>query len=115
MSKNKSDWNIPSDWLFHLGWFFILPLIIVLSSAMLAALSELKAANTANLFWSGFGLGCLGIVILFFARLPLYRQRQFFKFGPGTLPPFYRKLYWLAYTIVLISLLLLGAVWLQIK
>lgn len=115
MNKNKSDWQIPSDWAFHFSWFLILPATIILSSALLPAIAELKKANVVNLFWSGFSLGCLGIVILFFARLPLYRQQQFFKFGPKALPSFHRKLYWLAYAIVLAAVSLLGVVWLRIK
>jgi hypothetical protein len=115
VSKKSSDWYIPPDWAFQLfGWvsiFLSLALVSILSSG----LNQLQAANIFYLFWSGLGLGALGIILLFSARLPLYRQRRFFTFGPKALPAFHRKLYWLAYAAVVAGVLLLGVVWLRIK
>jgi hypothetical protein len=87
----------------------------ILTSILLPALSFLKAADALNLFYSGLGIGSLGIVLLFFARLPLYHQRRFWTFGPRELPAFHRKLYWLAYLFVVASVLLLAVVWLKVK
>lgn len=69
--------------------------------------------NVASLFWSGLGLGCVGAILLYFARLPLYRQRRYFTFGPKALPPSHRKTYWLAYAFVIASVFLLSVVWLR--
>jgi hypothetical protein len=57
----------------------------------------------------------LGIFLLFFSRLPLYRQRRFWTFGPRELPAFNRKLYWLAYLFFVASILLLLTIWLKVK
>jgi len=111
MSKKSSDWYVPPDWLLVL----ILPANAILACILLPALSYLKAADALNLFYSGLGIGSLGIVLLFFARFPLYRQHKFLTFGPRELPAVHRKLYWLAYLFVVASVLLLAVVWLKVK
>jgi hypothetical protein len=115
MSKKSSDWYVPPDWLAQLSLVFILPAIAILASILLPALSFLKTTDALNLFYSGLGIGSLGIILLFFARFPLYRQRKFLTFGPRELPAFHRKLYWLAYLFVVASVLLLAVVWLKVK
>lgn len=106
MNKNKSDWQVPSDWVTMFGLFTIVP-----ATAFLAALlPPVTSANVFGVYLCGLGLGCLGIVLLFFARMPLYRQRQFFTFGPKALPAFHRKLYWLAYVAIVSAILLFAAI-----
>jgi hypothetical protein len=58
-------------------------------------------------FLIAIGLGIIGIVLLFLARLPLYRQKRFFVFGPKHLDAAHRKLYQAAYAFVWISVFLL--------
>ena len=115
MNGKKSDWYVPPDWACLFGLWFVLPAEVILASCLLPALAQLKEANAVDLFYSGLALGCFGIVLLFLARLPLYRQRRFWTFGPSALPNFHRKLYWLAYLFVVASVLLLGVVWLKVK
>ena len=115
MSKKSSDWYVPPDLACLFGLWVILPGVIILTACLLTALERLKEANAVDLFYSGLALGCFGIVLLFLARLPLYRQRRFWTFGPSALPNLYRKLYWLAYLFVVASVLLLAAVWLKVK
>ena len=56
-------------------------------------------------------LGCLfavgGVVALFLARLPLYRQRRFFSSGPKLLDEPHRRLYRWAYHFICLGWLLL--------
>jgi hypothetical protein len=111
MSKKSSDWYIPPDWFLLFSCWLILPAIPIL----FLVLSSLKTADALNLFYSGLGIGGLGVVFLFFARLPLYRQHRFLVFGPRELPAFHRKLYWLAYLFVVTSVLLLAVVWSKVK
>jgi hypothetical protein len=115
MSKKSSDWYVPLDWIFLFGWMFVMPAVAILACLLLPALDLLKETNAVGLFYSGLGLCCFGIVLLFLARLPLYRQRRFWTFGPSALPNLYRKLYWLAYVFVIASFLLLAVVWLKVK
>jgi hypothetical protein len=65
------------------------------------------------LYGFGLGAGVIGAVLLFVARLPLYKQRRFWTIGPMQLDRKLRRIYWLAYAFVVASLLLLGVVWLR--
>ena len=50
--------------------------------------------------WMALTLAVIGVVLLFIARLPLYRHRRFFTFGPKGLPEGHRKVYRIAYGFV---------------
>jgi hypothetical protein len=115
MSGKTSNWHIPPDWAFQFGLLAISLAIVILAGVLLPVLSRLKTAAVFDLYWGGLGLGAAGILLLFFARLPLYRQRRFWTFGPSALPNFHRKLYWLAYTTIVAAISLLGIVWLRVK
>ena len=84
-----------------------------MAGVLLPLLDKLKTASDVDLYLSGLGAGCLGIALLFFARSPLYRQHRFFTFGPKALPVFHRRLYWLAYVMVVLTVFLFGVVWLK--
>lgn len=105
MGNDKRDWHVPSDWKFIGLTQFLVPTMMVLAAILLPVLSNLKTADFVPLYWSGFYVAGLGVLLLFFARLPLYRQRKFFTFGPKALPVFHRKLYWVAYSLVALAVL----------
>ena len=113
MSKRNSDWYIPPDLLALLGMFFVLPGIAVLATILLPLVARLQTANLRALYGFGLGAGVVGAILLFAARLPLYKQRRFWTVGPGQLDPKHRRLYWLAYIFFAASLLLFAAVWLR--
>ena len=87
---------------------------MILASDAFLELNNFDRSNAPAVFWSGFGLGCLGTVILAVARFPLYRERKFFAIGPKQLPPFHRKLYWLAYIVLAAAMIALGSLWWRI-
>ena len=107
MSKRGSDWYIPEDWLWHLSIYLSILCSAVLSSLLVPIVYRLKSVEVTTLYGVAVGTGVLGIVLLFIARLPLYRQRKFWTVGPRELDPKHRRLYWLAYAAVLLSLFLL--------
>ncbi len=57
----------------------------------------------------------VGALLLLLARLPLYRERRFWTVGPRQLDQKHRRLCWLAYAFVTVSLLLLLVVWLRTR
>lgn len=102
----KSDWYIPPDWLFHIGCLLMLPLDFVL---VLLGLSVLARASRGDLtlFILSLALSCTGVVLLFFARLPLYRQRIFFTIGPAALPQTHKRIYRLAWSFIATAALIM--------
>jgi hypothetical protein len=111
MSKRDSNWYIPADWLM----FLTIPCLAVLASMLLPAVARLKATDIGTLYGVGVGAGVVGIILLFIARLPLYRQRRFWTVGPRQLDGKHRRFYQLAYASVAVSLLLLWVVWLMTR
>jgi hypothetical protein len=96
--------------------FFYSPVVIAVFMAMfLPFVSHLRWHDSLPVYIAAVLAGVVGVVLLFFARLPLYRQRQFFTFGSRQLDTAHRRLYRLAYFFVFISGILLLALWLALQ
>ena len=115
MSKKRSDWYLPEEVIGLLSTLFLVPAIAVLAGLLLPSITTLQRVDVTSLFSAGLAAGVLGVALLFFARLPLYRQRRFLAFGPRELDSFHRRLYWLAYLVVLASIGLLAIVWFIVR
>src|ERR1700722_19847886 len=102
MKPTRSDWYIPSDWRALLGLHFIILPIAILSALLFPALNAARHGNL-SLLYASIAFAMTGIVLLFFARLPLYKQRKFFSFGSKARPPLHRKLYRTAYVFICIA------------
>jgi hypothetical protein len=113
MTKRNSNWYVPPDLLGLLGLWVVMPCVAVLAGLLLPAVARLKTADVRVLYGFGLGAGAIGAVLLFMARLPLYRQRRFLTVGPGQLDRKHRRIYWLAYIMLAASLLLFGVLWLR--
>jgi nitric oxide reductase large subunit len=114
MNSNRSDWYVPSDWLAILSLYFIILPMGLLSAMLIPALNNARHGNPALVYVS-MTLAMVGVVLLFFARLPLYRQHKFFYFGPKALPPRQRRLYWAAYILTGMSVVLMLLLMLALK
>jgi len=85
---------------------------MVFGTLVLVAGSYLPTARRAGditPFTLALVLGGIGVVLLFFARRPLYRQRRFFAVGPRHLQGVHRKLYYAAYIFIVPCILILVA------
>ena len=96
-----------------LGTLYVIPCVYILAAFAVPAVAKLKTAEIGSLYRYGLGAGVLGIGLLFAARLPLYRQGWLLAFGPRQLDRWHRRIYWLAYAFVTVSLLLLSIVCLR--
>ena len=94
--------------------FLLIPLVALLGGMFLPFMSHLRRHDSLPVYIVAVLAGVLGVVLLFFARLPLYRQRQFFTFGSRHLDAAHRKLYRLAYFFVWVSGILLFALLLAV-
>jgi hypothetical protein len=85
----------------------------LLASQVLMFFTRLTGAPWIWCYSIAVFVGVVGVGLLFYAKLPLYRQRRFFTFGAQALPeqrhPFYRWAYrCAAFSIVLLACLLLS-------
>lgn len=84
------------------------PVVIgILAAMLLPALQCIRRADSWAVFTVAAVAGVVGVLLLFLARLPLYRQRRFFTVGPRLLDAPHRRLYWVSYCFVGVSVLLL--------
>lgn len=114
--KKYSDWYIPSDWAAILSFHLVIPVVGLTFAMLFPAIGWIKCrGEIAVVYGSGLALGCGGIILLFVARLPLYRQRRFLAFGPKELDRTHRRLYWLAYVFIGACVLMLTALLLVLK
>jgi ABC-type Fe3+-siderophore transport system permease subunit len=117
-NKKRSDRQLPEEVIGLLSSIFFMPAIAaigVLAAMLLPSITSFRGMDVTRLFWVGVATGISGVILLFLARLPLYRQRRFWTFGPRELDRFHRRLYWLAYLVVLASLGLLLIVWFKVR
>jgi hypothetical protein len=94
--------------------FLIVPLVAILAGMFFPFVSHLTRHGSLPVYIVAVLAGVVGVVLLFFARLPLYRQRQFFTFGSRHLDTAHRRLYRLAYFLVWVSGILLFALFLAV-
>ena len=60
-----------------------------------------------TIYWIAFGLAIFGLLLLFFARLPLYRQGKLLTFGSKELPERHKRIYRIAYYLIVASVVMM--------
>ena len=108
MQASRSDWYIPRDWLL----FFALqasPLIALLITPFVLWFVLGTRQGDPTFAWIALVLAATGVILLFIARLPLYRQGRYFTFGSKALPERHRKVYRVAYCFIGASVVILLA------
>ena len=103
--RTESDWYIPGDWIALLG-FHLTAIIGICAGCFLPWLGAARQGNPAP-FYASLVLAVAGVMLLFLARLPLYRQRKFFTFGSRHLSGVHKKLYRLAYWFIGASIVIM--------
>lgn len=99
ISDPNSNWYVPPDWRLILSSHFVFIPIMILTSLFFTALGQATRGNP-TLLWVALAIGVVGVILLFLARLPLYREKKFLTIGPKALPPGRRKLYWISYGFI---------------
>jgi hypothetical protein len=103
---SKSDWAFPVDMAALLG----MPILSILG-ILLTLQVHRTSQGDPTLLVVAVVMGLVGTCLLFAARLPLYRQRQFFSFGSRELDGRHRKLYKAAYVFIVPSIVMLVLMW----
>jgi hypothetical protein len=106
MRYGNSDWDIPKDWQAHLALQFGLPVILLTMGIFVPAMVNARQGDL-TLLWVAVAFAVTGVALLFFAKLPLYRQGKYLTFGSRAMPRGRRIAYRIAYGFIGASLLLM--------
>ncbi len=90
-----------------LGYWLITPLIGILAAMILPTVNFARNRRLLEAFWITMAVAGVGVGLLFWARLPLYRQGKYFSFGSRALPPSSVPIYRAAYVLLIPSILFL--------
>ena len=88
-------------------WFLIVAIVAFLSSQLLTFFMRLTGARWLWCYAIGLAVAAVGVSLIFYAKVPLYRQRRFFTFGSGALPQGRRPFYRWGYRCVIFAVALL--------
>ncbi|UCD49953.1 MAG: hypothetical protein JSW27_20790 [Phycisphaerales bacterium] len=97
---------VGKDWWFLLGLQVAIPALVTVAAPLLTLLFRARQGDF-TLVWIALAAALVGVVLLFFAKVPLYRQGRYFTFGSRALPKPQRRTYRLAYVFIGASLLLM--------
>jgi hypothetical protein len=103
------DWiRLPADQWIGIWGLLTIALVGVGTTWVLNFSMRLTGMPWIWCYLMGIGVAALGVSLLFYAKLPLYRQRRFFTFGRRVLPEQRRPFYRWGYTCVLLGALVLA-------
>jgi type IV secretory pathway VirB3-like protein len=90
--------NDPNSWYFPpvLG-LSLIPVVSAVGVAVILSVVNSLRTGELTIPLLAMSFASVGVVLLFLARLPLYRQRRFFAFGSRLLDEPHRRLYRWAY------------------
>ena len=105
--RNKVPPIMHSDIPGLLGFWLITPLIGILIALILPTVSFAQNGHLVGAFWITLAMAAIGVGLLFWARLPLYRQGKYFSFGSRALPRSSVLIYRTAYVLLIPSIVFL--------
>ncbi|NLZ06542.1 MAG: hypothetical protein GXY19_15365 [Phycisphaerae bacterium] len=114
MERDRSSGYVPKDWQFILGIQLAPVAFLMVGSSLLPVLAGARQGDL-TLFWIALASALVGIVLLFIAKWPLYRQGTYLTFGPKALPEPRRKIYRVAYALIGVSLLTTLLLWAAVR
>lgn len=114
MRRERSGGFLSKDWEFFIALELAIPATLLISGGLIPILAGARQGDL-RLFWIALASAFAGIVLLFVAKWPLYRQGTYFTFGPKGLPEPRRKVYWTAYAFIGVSLLTTLLLWAAVR
>ena len=88
-------------------WFLLVAIIALLTSQLLTFFMGLSGARWIWCYAIGLAAAAVGVSLILYAKIPLYRQRRFFTFGSAVLPESRRSFYRWGYRCVIFAVALL--------
>src|SRR6266536_3908774 len=84
-------------------WFLSVAIIALLTSQLLTFFTRLTGTRWIWCYAVALAVAAVGVSLIFYAKIPLYRQRRFFTFGSGALPEGRRLSYRWGYRCVIFA------------
>ena len=94
-------------------WFLVVGLSAALMALLLNFFSRLTGKPWIWCYALALFVAGIAVSLLFYAKLPLYRQRRFFTVGSDALPPRNRIFYRWGYRCAAFAVALLLCLWLS--
>jgi MFS family permease len=88
-------------------WFLTMAVSVLVGTLLLNFFTRLTGAPWIWCYGVGLLVAAVGAALIFYSKLPLYRQRRFFTFGSAALPEGRRSFYRWGYRCVLFAVALL--------
>jgi MFS family permease len=88
-------------------WLLSIAVIALVASQVLSFFTSLTGMSWVWCYGIGVAVSIVGVVLIFYAKLPLYRQLRFFTFGSAALPEERRSFYRWGYRCVFFAVVLL--------
>jgi hypothetical protein len=88
-------------------WLLVITASALAASQLLSFFTRLTGAPWIWCYGVGLFSAAVGVTLVFYSKLPLYRQRRFFTFGSAALPESRRSFYRWGYRCVLFTVALL--------
>lgn len=104
--RSEWIWPPPDQWLTVWGGFVML-IVMVFTTRLFSFFARLTGTPWISCYFIGLVFATVGVSLLFYAKLPLYRQGRFFTFGSRGLPEQRRPFYRWGYCCVAVAIALL--------
>jgi len=88
-------------------WFLGIAVSALVASQLLSFFSRLTGTPWIWCYAVALAVAGVGVTLIFYAKLPLYRQRRFLTFGSGALPESRRAFYRWGYRCAIFAVALL--------
>ena len=92
---------------FEHWWLAVIAVSALLASQVLSFFTTLSGTPWIWCYAVGLFIAGAGVALIFYSKLPLYRQRRFFTFGSRALPESRRSFYRWGYRCVIFAIALL--------
>jgi hypothetical protein len=103
------DWLWPPADQWIGGWGLLtIVFVSILTTWVLDFFTQLTGAPWICCYVVGIGIASVGASLIFYSKLPLYRQHRFLTFGPRALPEQRRPFYRWGYVCAILGVLLLA-------
>jgi hypothetical protein len=88
-------------------WFLVLSVSALVATVVLSFFSRLTGTPWIWCYAVALFVAGIGVSLIFYSKLPLYRRRRFFTFGSGALPESRRAFYRWGYRCAIFAVALL--------